>query len=203
MADKDPDVAQNNTRGIFFRAITGRRGADVDGTDSGGIRGKLLAAFGSSGRDATRPNTAAAAKGLGVSQRTVQRWLAQEGQERTQPRASNLKALNARARQAATTKRGRQQALATSRANILGNRGMRFTVNGVQGPDHGPGYARLRNVNFDLSPDQAQAFLAAWQQGGDAAAQQYITSNAPDIYHDSWVFEHINDVNISGIYGRN
>lgn len=195
---KHPDIAQNDTRATFFRALTGNRGAAL----SGDVQGMLLAAFGPSQRDPHRPDTAAAAKSLGVSQRTVQRWIAGKDRKQQHPRAATLKKLTQRARQAATTRRGRERAL-KGRREALAREGMRLSVNGVQGPAHGEGYVRKRLVNFDLDdPRMAREFLDAWVAGGDEGAQKYLVDNVSDFYHDSWVYEHIAEVDASGLYGN-
>lgn len=195
MAEKGPDVAQNDTRQTFFRALT-----DVAG---GGLRGMLVTAFGSSRRDSTRPSTADAARALGVSQRTVQRWLASEGRQRQRPNAATMRKITMRARRTAGTKSGRARAIAAQRDRLV-TQGFRFSVLGVQGPEHGKGYVRQRHVNFDLdNPEHASGFLDAWTDGGDEAAQQYLVDHSEDIYAmDNWVFEDITDVDVSGPYGR-
>lgn len=188
---RDRDVAQNDTRNAFFRALTGSSSADVQG---GSVKGMLIAAFGGSKKDGARPDTAAAAKGLGVSQRTVQRWLAAEGHQRQAPRATTLKALSTKARQAASTRAGRARAIAGVRQQLT-KRGFQLQIAGVQGPQAGPGYMRLRTTGMNLDdPQVAAGFLDAWERGGDAAAQRYLIDQ--QVYYDSWAFESIEDISI-------
>lgn len=188
---KDRDVAQNDTRNAFFRALTGSSSADVQG---GSVKGMLIAAFGGSKKDGARPDTAAAAKGLGVSQRTVQRWLASEGHQRQAPRTTTLKTLSTKARQAASTRAGRARAIAGVRQQLT-KRGFQLQIAGVQGPQAGPGYMRLRTTGMNLDdPQVAAGFLDAWERGGDAAAQRYLIDQ--QVYFDSWAFESIEDISI-------
>lgn len=198
--NRHPDISRNEARGTFFEALTGRAGADVTGSSGGDLRSMLMAAYGTSARDPRSPNTAAAARGLGVSQRTVQRWIASPDKQHQKPRTATLKKLSTRARQAATTKRGRERSIAPRRDRLT-KRGFRLSITGVQGPDHGPGYTRRRNVPFDIDPDRAEAVLDAYIQGGDAGVQEYLVKNVHEIYHDSWVFEDIDSVNLFGPYG--
>lgn len=198
MAKKPRDTAQNDTRNAFFRALTGSTQADVEAGESSSLKGMLLASFGGSKKDAARPDTAAAAKGLGVSQRTVQRWLAAEGHQHQKPRPATLKQLTTRARQAATTQRGRARSIAGQRDKLIRD-GFRLNVAGVQGPEAGPGYMRNRTTAMNLDPTQAAGFLDAWTRGGDAAAQRYLIDN--QIYYDTWAFEHIDGLSLEGPYG--
>lgn len=188
---KDRDLAQNDTRNAFFRALTGQGGADVQG---GSLKGMLLAAFGGSKKDRDRPDTAAAAKGLGVSQRTVQRWLAGEGHQRQLPRPTTMKKLTTRARQAASTRAGRARALADARHQLT-RRGFQIRISGVQGPQPGPDYMRPRTTGMNLDdPQLAAGFLDAWERGGDAGAQRYLIDQ--QVYYDTWAFESIDDIAI-------
>jgi hypothetical protein len=191
----DTDLRSN-----FFGTITGRHGADVSG--GGNVGSMLLAAFGPSKRDASRPNTAAAAKSLGVSQRTVQRWLAGAGHERQKPKATTLAKISKRARQASTTKAGRARAVAQTFGKKLPT-GMRMKVYGMQGPGD-PSYDRLRTVNFDLDdPNLSKGFLNAWVDGGDQGALRWLSDNAEETYGmDGWHFGRVDDVDMLGPYGR-
>lgn len=193
----------DDLRGKVFSALTGRRNADVSGSSRGDLRGQLVAAFGSSKRDASKPDTAAAAKGLGVSQRTVQRWLAPSSKQHQKPKAETLKKLTTRARQAATTKTGRARALAQTLTAKGVPPAMRFTVAGNQGTE--PQYHRPRTVNFDLDdPQHAQAFIDAYVDGGEQGALDYLAKNADEIYGvPGWSFGDVTNVDLSGPYGRN
>ena len=79
---KDNLEADEHRRSSLFRGLTGRQGADVSGKagTSPDLRGMLLAAYGPGARGGV--NTAAAAQDLGVSRRTVERWVAPEGRQR-------------------------------------------------------------------------------------------------------------------------
>lgn len=192
----------DDRRSSFFQALTGRANADVTGSAGGDVRGMLIAAFGTSKRDATKPDTAAAAKSLGVSQRTVQRWLADPTRQHQRPRTETLKKLTTRARQAATTKRGREKAI---RDTLLAKglpTGMRVSVTGQQGPERA--YARFRTANFDLDdPSLSSGFVTAYIDGGDQGAIDWLRDNSDLTYNmDRWYFGEVEDVDIRGPYGR-
>jgi hypothetical protein len=190
-------------RSSFFQALTGRAGADVSGTAGGDVRGMLIAAYGASHRDPAKPDTAAAAKSLGVSQRTVQRWLADPTrQQHYRPRADLLTKLSTRARQAATTKRGREKAIKDTLLAKGLPTGMRVSVTGQQGPERA--YARFRTANFDLDdPSLSYGFVTAYIDGGDQGAIDWLRDNSDLTYNmDRWHFGDVEDVEIRGPYGR-
>jgi hypothetical protein len=192
----------DDSRSSFFQALTGRSGADVSGSSTGDVRGMLIAAFGSSRRDAAKPDTAAAAKSLGVSQRTVQRWLADPTRQHQRPRTETLGRLATKARQAATTKRGRQKAIKDTLLSKGLPTGMRVSVTGQQGPERA--YARFRTAAFDLDdPSLSSGFVTAYVDGGDQGAIDWLRDNSDLTYNmDRWYFGDIDDVDIRGPYGR-
>ncbi|TFF04352.1 hypothetical protein [Cellulosimicrobium funkei] len=202
--DDEMSTDWGDTRGRLFQALTGRRGADVSGAGSN-MRGMLLAAFGASRRDPSKPDTAAAAKGLGVSQRTVQRWLAPSTRQHQRPKPATVQKLTTKARQAATTKTGRARALAqVAAARGLPSGGFRVGVTGYQGLELDPSYARVRHVPFDLdSPELTQGFLNAYVQGGEKGAMGWLTKNVDEIYGvDRWEFGRIDSIDVTGLHGR-
>src|SRR5664279_1619399 len=87
-------------RSLLFASLTGREG-DVSGQPTGDVPAMLTAAYGPGPRGGV--HTRAAAADLGVSQRTVQRWVAGEGHQRNRPAPEHLRTLARKARQAATT----------------------------------------------------------------------------------------------------
>ncbi|MEN0070587.1 MAG: hypothetical protein AAGC63_06215 [Propionicimonas sp.] len=190
----------------LFQSITGRAGADLSGAADGDLRGQLLAAFGPSRRDDTRPDTRAAAKGLGVSQRTVERWLADPARQHYRPRAATQKKIATRSRQASTTKRGRERAVRQAQKAQKGTVGtgatMRVSLTGDQGPE--AAYARFRSTNFDLDdPRLSQGFVQAYIDGGDRGAIAYLRNNADEAYGmDRWYFGDMTQVEAQGPYGR-
>ena len=188
-------------RSALFQALTGRAGADVSGAPTADLRGMLLAAFGPSPRDPTRPNTALAAQRLGITQRTVQRYLAAEGRERIgRPRPDILRRISTAARQAASTQRGRAAAVRDVRDSGLPRWGMSLTIRGLQGPD--PDYQRRRTVTMNLDPDHAGAFIDAYVAHGENGALGYLADNAEHVYQiESWHFADVTDVDLGGPYG--
>ena len=104
----------SDLRGKLFAALTGRQ-VDVSGTAGADLRGQLMAVGGPSGRTKSGIDLTKAAKGLGVSRRTVERWVKTEQTgDGQRPSPGHAKKLATKARQAATTKAGRKAALASS-----------------------------------------------------------------------------------------
>jgi hypothetical protein len=178
---------------MVFSAVTGRPG-DVSGT--GDVRDMLLAAFGVGPRGGV--NTRAAAAGLGVSQRTVQRWLAPEGRQRNQPRADHLKDLGKRARQAATTKKGRRTALTPARKDAMSRYGAKVLVRGEQGPRRaGRDYSRDRWTDLVLDPADVAAMRAAYEAGGDKGFVAWMENHYDAEYVGGWTFSTIRELHIT------
>jgi hypothetical protein len=162
----------------------------------------LMAAFGPSSRDPNRPDVAAAARGLGVSARTVQRWLAPPGRQRiAHPRPQTMQAITTRSRQAATTRRGRSRAIAAPQGRAAAQasrRGMSLRITGSQGVD--PDYNRRRTTIWHLDPNNAGALQDAWVRGGDQGALDWLSAHS-DIYGvDSWNFDGVDNVEARGLY---
>lgn len=189
MARRPPPYGPN-ARGALFAALTGRTGADVSGARDADLGAQLRAAFGVSRRDPTRPDTAAAAVGLGLSIRQIQRYL--RGDSRPSPDTRNR--LTTIARQAATTQRGRRAAVAGIR-DAHTQRGMRITIRGQQGPS--ADYARQRTITMNLNPDLAAAFYSAYVDRGDQGALTFLAGTSDQTYFvDSWYFGDITDLNV-------
>lgn len=175
------------TRGSIFSGLTGRRG-DVSGAGEGGIRDQLLAAYGP-GRRAGSVNTAAAAKDLGVTQRTVERWITGAGERIRAPRAVTAKKLRDRSRQAATTKRGRAKAIADRKGDKYSRYGGLLKVQGDQGTRGPTGYYfRFRTTAVELSPEEVEELRAAWVDGGDQGVAGWLQATWGDKYVDDWSF---------------
>ncbi|MBV6762661.1 terminal protein [Rhodococcus opacus] len=189
-------------RSMVFGALTGRPEAAVT-PQAGGrpdLKGMLLAAYGLNRRGGL--DTATAAKDLGVTQRTVQRWVASAGHQRiAAPKRDTLSALMKKARQAATTQRGRKAALAAVRASkqgkALANHGGHIRIRGHQGPSAaGKTYKRDREIRLELSPSEVEAMWSAYEQGGDKAFSSWITDHADIQYVAGWEFERIDEMHL-------
>lgn len=183
-------------RESLFGVLTGRQ---VEGAGGGDVRAQLIAAFGSSGRDPSRPDTAAAAKGLGVSQRSVQRWLKKGGGLST----GHNEVLQRRARQVMTTKRGRQRAIAASQrtgktSRPVGKSGKGLRVGGVQGivTETEDDY-RDRETSVMVTDEDLDALREVWAEHGDAGAAAWIHSHWDEHYVGKWHFQSIDDVSWS------
>lgn len=190
-AIRQAEAAQSNT---FFRSLSGRREADAAEGDS--IRGMLQAAFGRGPRGAA-VNAKAAAQSLGVSPGTVRRWAA--GTQKPAP--SRLAAIRAAARRLTTTKRGRRTATADFRSSAQGTQALRFGskiwVSGEQGVGgYDQGYARDRRVAADISPEEIEALLQAYEQGGDGGLRDWLKEFFDDKYVAGWDFVTIDDFGI-------
>lgn len=138
-------------------------------------------------------STKDAAKSLGVSQRTVQRWL--KGQHK--PSQATMKKLTKKARQAVTTKRGRAQMVRRARTNQrIPAGGVKVALSAHQGPS---GYRRDRTVQQKLTPEEYEGFQMAWATGGDQAAKQYLEQVLSNKYVDGWQVGLIRDMNMNGM----
>lgn len=174
----------------LFEGITGQKFDTV----SSDTRSMLQFLF--PGNDRYPIDTKAAAKKLGVSRGTVQRW-ARGAQN---PRAAMAKAITKRVTQSMTTQRGRSQMVKRMQAQGgLPDKQRTIRVQGVQGPTGDPNnwdYLRDGYSNLDMSPEEQQRFYEAWVQGGDAGATNYLTGiyNSPDRYVDGWQFHGIKGI---------
>ena len=188
-------MSDKKRRGLFFNAFTGR-GGDVTGEGSGNIREKLQAAFGTNRRGGV--DTKTAAQKLGVSQRTVQRWITTSGKETNRPSSKHLKTINQKSRQAATTKRGRRAIVNGLKSGS--KHGKFVSIGAMQGPRKaGTEYFRDRDVTLPgpLSPDDTNMLLDAWAEGGDDAAMEQLRDLYGDRYLEDWDFGEIYDINLS------
>lgn len=192
----------SDLRGHLFAALTGRQ-ADVSGKADGDVRGMLMAVGGASTRTKSGIDLTAAAGKLGVSRRTVERWVktAQTGAGQ-RPSAPHAKTLAAKARQAATTKAGRKAALAGSAARQAASRGARLSITGFQGPHAaGKDYMRLRTTQVELDPADAEAMLNAWENGGEKGFMAWATDTWGNEYLPDWKFDAVDGIDVERPYG--
>ncbi|OKH76714.1 hypothetical protein EB73_02140 [Mycobacterium sp. SWH-M3] len=179
-------------RQTYFRAISGRRGADATG--QGNPKGMLLAAFGKGARGAA-VNAKAAADKLGVAVSTVRRWAA--GKQKPSP--AHQDALQKASRQAATTKAGRKSATADFRSSAEGQKaitgGTTLWISGNQGPggNDSDEYTRDRTIAFPVDVDDIQAMLRAYEEDGDAGVHGWLTDVADQKYLGDWGYISIDD----------
>src|ERR1035437_46918 len=101
-------------RGTLFTAFSGRN-ADVSGDAGGDVAGMLLA-IGGPGKTKSGIDLTAAAKELGVTRRTVERWVT-TANEKSKLTGANLAKVVTKSRQAATTQKGRRAAGARGRGS--------------------------------------------------------------------------------------
>jgi transposase-like protein len=192
-------------RGKLFTALTGQA-ADVAGKADGDVHGMLLAVGGTSTKTQSGIDLSKAATKLGVSRRTVERWVktAKTGSGQ-RPSLGHGKQLARKARQAATTIAGRRTALAESTlGKAITRRGARLAITGLQGPRaNGREYLRFRTTMLDLDPLTAQAMLAAYQAGGDKGFMTWATTVWGDEYVPDWGFGEVASIEIQRPYGGN
>ena len=190
-------------RNTLFAILTGRQ-ADVSGSASGDVRGMLMAVGGTSNRTKSGIDLTKAASKLGVSRRTVERWVksAQTGAGQ-RPSPQHAKALASKARQAATTKAGRKAALAGSPLRqAITSRGARVSIDGLQGPHAaGKDYIRKRVTQVYLDPADAHAMMNAWETGGEKGFMSWATTFWDTEYLNDWTFDSVDGVTIERPHG--
>ncbi|MFD6356666.1 hypothetical protein [Nocardia tengchongensis] len=162
-----------------FGGISGRKNADATGKSDSELRAALVAAFGP-GPKGGEVNVAAAAKGLGKSPSTIKRWLT----GKSTPKAENRKELLAKARQAASTKKGRAVVVESLKAGPAGAKiskyGAWLKVQAIQGP---AGYERDRSIRWDLPPELVDDALAAYTADGDKGFADFMADYANTDYY--------------------
>jgi len=190
-------------RTSLFSMLTGRQ-ADVSGQVGGDVRGMLMAVGGASSRTKSGIDLTRAAGKLGVSRRTVERWVktAQTGSGQ-RPSSQHSKTLATKARQAATTKAGRKAALAGSPLRqAIASRGARVAIDGMQRPHAaGQDYMRKRVTQLDLDPTDAEAMLNAWEQGGEKGFMSWASSFWDSEYLNDWKFDDVDSITIERPHG--
>ncbi len=177
-------------RGTLFSAFSGNP-ADVSGRADADVRGMLLA-IGGPGKTKSGIDLSAAAKELGVTRRTVERWVTTAG-ERSKLGGANLAKVRTQSRQAATTKQGRRKAVARVRdaggpgGSSIARYGSKITLKGSQGPAAaGKDYLRNRSISLQLDPESAQGMFDAYAEGGDKGFVSWMEGYAGDTYVDGW-----------------
>jgi hypothetical protein len=142
-------------------------------------------------------NARAAAQSLGVSLGTVRRWAA--GTQKPTP--GRLTTIRAAARRVTTTQRGRRTATTDFRASTQGSQALQFGskiwVSGQQGVGgYDQGYARDRRVATDITAEQIEALLRAYEEGGDRGLRDWLRKFFDDQYVAGWDFVTIDDFGI-------
>lgn len=173
-------------RETAFTFVTGRAGGSYEG-DS---RAQLIAAFGASDRDPTRPDVKAAAKALKVSTRSVQRWIAGGGVS-----AQHAKTLRTKARQAMTTKRGRERAIRAIGALQPPKGKNAIKIGGYQGVTTGEaGNYRPRETKVQVSAFDLEQLQQLWVDHGEAGAEAWLHAHYDQHYQSGWHFQSISDI---------
>lgn len=184
-----------------FTALTGHTGADVSGKGQD-VRGMLLAIGGRSAKTRSGIDLSKAARELGVTRRTVERWVrAADTGTGMRPSRQHTQAMAKKARQAATTQAGRRAALADVRGRKAFQRGARMKVTGSQGPIDKT-YHRQRTTILDLSPEDVEAMLDAYERYGEQGFLGWATQHWGDLYVADWQFGQVDQVDLEGPGGR-
>lgn len=182
MMDDDPldPITQRNAAFEFF---TGQRYEDVTRSP----RSMLQYLY--EGKTSRHPiDTKTAAARLGVSQRTVQRWI--KGDSKPRPEIS--KKLTDKTRRTVTTKRGRAQLAKKAKASLPGTR-RTLMVHGLQGLSadrNDMTYNRHGISRIHLSDDEQRGLIDAWGEGGDNGALRFLEGvyDQPGRYEPGWRF---------------
>lgn len=201
--DEDDDFTADRgaRRQALFEALTGRTDHSLDRTAPTDVAAMLMSRFAYEYRGEQRVNTADAAKFLGVSRRTVQKYLKQG---RMPDKSPAYKKLRLAIRQQVTRKAGRQATVAEARrkaaASLEKNGGVRLKVYGMQGPPPSSkeDLRRVRNSYHEISGDQFEQMLDAYVDGGDQAMQDWLqdTFAGEGGYLPDWTISSIDRLDI-------
>ena len=117
------------------------------------------------------------------------------------PSRGRLATIRQAARRVTTTKRGRRSATTDFRASAQGSQALRggskVWVSGEQGVGgYDQGYARDRRVATDISPEEIDALLRAYEDGGDRGLRDWLKEFFDDKYVAGWDFVTIDDFGI-------
>lgn len=182
-----PEAQGSDWRERAFTFITGRDGR---GAADGDRAAQMIAAFGPSQRDPARPDVRAAAANLGVSPRSVQRWLAGGGM-----RPQHAQDLQRKARQAMTTKRGRARTAKAAGMSTPPPGKNAIRVAGVQGVKSGrDGNYRVRETAVQLDAADLERLHELWVEHGEAGVEAFFHSHWDAHYVAGWHFRSIDDI---------
>lgn len=201
--DEDDDFAADKaaTRRALFEGLTGRTDHSFDRTSPEDVESMLMTRFAYVYRGEERVNTADAAKFLGVSRRTVQKYLKQGFVPEKSP---SYRKLRLAVRQQVTRKAGRQaittQARQRAAEAIQQTGGVRLSVYGMQGPPPSSkeDLRRMRNAYHEISGDQFEQMLTAYDEGGEQAMQSWLqgTFAGEGGYLPDWTISSIERIEI-------
>lgn len=188
--DEEKPPPPSAARGLIFEAISGVQGAGVTPTKDTDVRDMLRAVGGTSAKTRSGIDLSAAAKALKVSRRTVERWVkSAETGTGQRPSAVHHKQLVRRARQQASTRAGRRRTLSASpQMQSMARKGGRIHLDAFQGPRDRK-YRRQRTVVWDLSPEDAQEMMGAYEKDGEQGLSSWAASWADTNYVDGWGIE--------------
>lgn len=187
-----PKMSEESLKSQEFRDEAFKLATGRNAPAAGDSRSQLLAAYGPSRRDSTRPDTRAAAQGLGVHQRTVQKWLQQD---RVPERRH--KDVQRAARQAMTTKRGRRRVLRDIRRQptprATPNQGLK--IGGRQGveSDIDLNY-RDRSTNVGFTNDDLAHLQDVWAEHGSDGVSAFLHQHMDKRFEQSWHMDSIDSI---------
>ncbi len=185
------DKLRNTVAKIFTRS---REDVDVTGTDDPeALPQKLRALAGEGRRTPHNIDTAEAAKRLGVTQRTVQRWL--KGTHKPSPK--HWGEIREQSRRTDAHKAPRAKTVESHRHAF--SRGGWLTFKGEAGPlrlGKGPSYSRDRSVEVALSPEHADMLLDAYRDRGVDGAVDALYVIYEERHLVGWGFESIDELEL-------
>lgn len=178
---------------ILFEQFTDQTAPDPDRTGTDHVREMLSHKFTHTYRGKETIDTRKASQWLGVSQRTVQRWV----KNGRMPEGTNHKRLR-RSVKRTLTKEGRKAAVkrSTKRDASYATSGATIKIHGYQGPPEGPGgsYKRSRTTSVPLSGEEYQQLFDAFADKGEAGVQAFLRPHFARRYTNGWNFDTIDDL---------
>lgn len=204
VTDEDAPTLESSNRANLFAALTGRHAEDIDVSGQGVSVEQMLSSLVGTSSRTKKLDTAEAARVLGVSRRRVQDWLKSEREGRpVRIKSETMTKLRTRSRQAATTKRGRSRAIRGLRSRPR-NKPVKVQAYGDQGPRREaigrPGqkndYTRERWSTHELTPEQYDGLLKAYEDGGDEGMAAFL-SEVWSAKYDDWAFYSLTDFEVN------
>lgn len=175
---------------LFYTAATNRPAPRVDDTGVRSIR-RLVQRSGGTRQAAAR---------FGVSQRTVQRWVAKNAAARGRPNPASADRIREAAR--AERRADVQRAAAGRRAARMRTTGATLKVAGTGGPD-GSDENRYRRLDLELTGDQVDELYGAIAAGDDEAREtlngfyaDWLEREQSGATH-TWAWTDIDDLSLS------
>lgn len=137
-----------------------------------------------------RPNTKAAAADLGVSQRTVQRWVTNASQ-RNKVSAAKLAQVEQKFQTKQNSPTHRRTQLSPAREKRLRTTGAKVRFNGTVSVSSD---RRKRKIEYRFTGDQLDPVIDAYLQGGEKGARQAFEDMLNDYYAEGMGIDSIDSL---------